>query len=66
MTTTPATEIQRRLNEAVIDMINEFRLQRAAGPLPDKATTPMESRRVAARWQRRYPRCAKRKDTGSD
>jgi hypothetical protein len=35
--TTPATEIQRRLSEAVIDMINEFRLQTAAGPLPDKA-----------------------------
>ena len=35
--TTPATEIQRRLSEAVIDMINEFRIQRAAGPLPDKA-----------------------------
>ena len=35
--TTPATEIQRRLGEAVSDMINEFRIQRAAGPLPDKA-----------------------------
>ncbi len=29
--------LSRRANEAVIDMINEFRLQRAAGPLPDKA-----------------------------
>ena len=33
---TQAEGIQRRLNEAVIDMINEFRIQRAAGPLPDK------------------------------
>jgi hypothetical protein len=35
--TTPAAEMYRRINEAVIDMINEFRIQRAAGPLPDKA-----------------------------
>ena len=34
---TQAEEIQRRLSEAVIDMINEFRLQVAGGPLPDKA-----------------------------
>jgi len=34
---TQAEEIQRRLSEAVIDMINEFRLQVAWGPLPDKA-----------------------------
>jgi len=35
--TTPAAEMYRRIDETVIDMINEFRLQRAAGPLPDKA-----------------------------
>src|SRR5215468_10867173 len=35
--TTPAAEMYRRINEAAIDMINEFRIQRAAGPLPDKA-----------------------------
>src|SRR5215467_5099133 len=35
--TTPAVEMYRRIDEAVIDMINEFRIQRAAGPLPDKA-----------------------------
>ena len=35
--TTPAAEMYRRIDEAVIDMINEFRIQRAAGPLPDKA-----------------------------
>jgi len=34
---TPAAEMYRRIDEAVIDMINEFRIQRAAGPLPDKA-----------------------------
>ena len=35
--TTPAPEMYRRIDEAVVDMINEFRIQRATGPLPDKA-----------------------------
>ena len=37
MAPTQAEEIHRRISEAVIDMINEFRIQRAAGPLPDNA-----------------------------
>src|SRR5215813_4062113 len=37
MAPTQTEEIQRRLSEALIDMINEFRLQVAGGPLPDKA-----------------------------
>jgi len=30
-----------------------------------RLTTPMDSGRIAARWQGRYPRCAKRVDAGS-
>ncbi|HMB35577.1 MAG TPA: hypothetical protein VKV41_16150 [Methylomirabilota bacterium] len=44
--TTPAPEMYRRIDEAVVDMINEFRIQRATGPLPDKALDQIVFRAV--------------------
>ena len=35
--TTEAEQIHRRLREAVVDMLNEYRLQAPAGPVGDKA-----------------------------
>jgi hypothetical protein len=43
---TPAPEMDRRIDEAVVDMINEFRIQRATGPLPDKALDQIVFRAV--------------------
>src|SRR5499427_666321 len=44
--TTPAPEMYRRIDAAVVDMINEFRIQRATGPLPDKALDQIVFRAV--------------------